>query len=298
MANFYDQSAGSYELKTMPFSMSGLTSPVLRFNYAYATYVVEIDALNLYYSEDYGRTWNVLLLMTGGPTGTLNTGGATEDPFVPTATQWCTQEISLPAGTNMVKFVAVSAYGNNLYLDNITVGEPVQTDLVLQNLTMAGNAFYMAAHDITVAGDPSFFTVPSGTRAELLAGNSVKLLPGTTVAAGGYLHGLIYTDTYCVAPTAPKTVAGSTLPGTVEETWFSLFPNPTSGNFTLVQKGTMTYDQVTVEVYSMQGARVLTDRMTGEKQHEFGTASLPAGVYFVKIVASGYAETIKLVKTR
>lgn len=298
MADFYNQAAGSYELKTRSFDISGLTTPVLRFNYAYATYVVEIDQLNIYYSTTYGNSWNVLTLMPGGPNGILNTAGMTEDPFVPTASQWCTQELSLPAGTNMIKFVAVSAYGNNLYLDNITIGEPVQNNLTLQNLTVSGSTFFMAGQNITVAGAPAFFTVPSGNSVSLIAGNSVSLQPGTTVAAGGYLHGFIYTDTYCTPPTAPKTVAGNSLTGAVEDAWFTLFPNPTNGNVTLVQKGSTMFDQVTVEVYSMQGSRVLTDRMTGEKQHEFSTANLPAGVYFVKIVAAGYAETIKLVKTR
>ena len=49
--NFYDQSDGnSYELITTPFDLSGLTSPLLEFNYAYATYITEVDEMDVYYS--------------------------------------------------------------------------------------------------------------------------------------------------------------------------------------------------------------------------------------------------------
>ncbi|MCX6305010.1 MAG: T9SS type A sorting domain-containing protein [Bacteroidetes bacterium] len=121
LADFFDQPNGTYELKTLPIDISGLAMPVVRFNYAYATYVSEIDELDISYSADNGATWHILLNMPGGTNGILNTGGASFDPFVPASSQWGTQTIPLPAGTNMIKFTAIAAYGNNLYLDNITV---------------------------------------------------------------------------------------------------------------------------------------------------------------------------------
>ena len=48
----------------------------------------------------------------------------------------------------------------------------------------------------------------------------------------------------------------------------------------------------------MNGAKVLTENMVGEKSHEFRFADLPGGLYFVKVVADNYVETIKLVKSR
>ena len=79
---------------------------------------------------------------------------------------------------------------------------------------------------------------------------------------------------------------------------FSLFPNPTNGNFTLVQKGETTFGNVKIEVFNMSGSRVMTGQMVGEKRHEFASSALPAGIYFVKVVADDYVETIKLIKTR
>ena len=85
---------------------------------------------------------------------------------------------------------------------------------------------------------------------------------------------------------------------TLSNAWFTLYPNPTSGNFTLMQKGERTFGSVKVEVYSMKGEKVMTERMVGEKSHEFSFASIPVGLYFVKVVADDYVETIKLVRTR
>jgi hypothetical protein len=53
-----------------------------------------------------------------------------------------------------------------------------------------------------------------------------------------------------------------------------------------------------VEVYSMNGEKVLTEKMIGEKKHEFRFSEMPNGLYFIKVVADDYNETIKLVKTR
>lgn len=297
LANFYNQAAGVYELKTVPFDMSALTDPTLKFNYAYATYVVELDELSVYYSTDYGKTWTLLLLMDGGPTGLLNTAGATEDPFVPTPSQWCTQALPLLPGTNMIKFTATSAYGNNLYLDNITVSDPAATALTLQDISVTGTVGYFATETITTAGPGSYFLVNAGASAVMYAGESILLREGTTVAGGGYLYAAIHADNYCNMGKPVITDAENTNQST-ERAAFSLFPNPTTGNFTLVLKGDRKFEDVAVEILSMRGEKVLTDRLAGDRQREFGVAALPAGVYFVKIQADGYVETIKLVKTR
>jgi hypothetical protein len=300
LANFYDQASGTYELKTKPFNISGLTTPTLKFNYAYATYVVENDELDVYYSTNFGATWTALLLMPGGPNGVLNTGGASEYTYVPTASQWCTQSIELPAGTNMVKFTAISAFGNNLYLDNISVANTAAEFSTVQNITVAGSEHYEATNAIDVAGGGSYFTVPSGASATFVAGTRISFLPGTTVQSGGYMLGHIATDPVCsnTSPTGPAILNGYQSHDTQGSVNFTLYPNPTSGNFTIVQKGDKQSGTVHVEIYSMRGEKLVSDSMIGEKMHDFNLEGFPAGLYFVKIIAEDYTETIKLVKTR
>ena len=106
---------------------------------------------------------------------------------------------------------------------------------------------------------------------------------------------------FCTNPSAPVTAAatGKDEPQlNLSRESFTLYPNPTSGNFTLVQKGEKANGSVKVEVYSMTGEKVMTEQMIGEKSHEFHFSNIPVGLYFVKVVAGDYVETIKLVKTR
>jgi len=106
---------------TLQFDASGMTSPTLEFDYAYATYSTEADQLDIYYSTNNGSTWTLLLNMPGGVSGILNTGGVVTTEFAPNAQQWATRSLTLPNTANRVKFTATSAYGNNLFLDNIKV---------------------------------------------------------------------------------------------------------------------------------------------------------------------------------
>jgi hypothetical protein len=80
--------------------------------------------------------------------------------------------------------------------------------------------------------------------------------------------------------------------------YFNLYPNPTDGNFSIEQIKDNFYRNVLVEVYDMQGKMLLTSQMAGEKRHDFTSALFAPGLYFVKIIADNYTETIKMIKTR
>ena len=177
---------------------------------------------------------------------------------------------------------------------------------VSANITVTGNiadgqtTCYNATQTLTVAGGSTTFVVQNGGSVTMIAGQNIIYLPGTSVQAGGYMHGYI-SDTYCgqKAPAIVTTPAGNEeLPVISQNIYFSLYPNPTTGSFTLEQKGEKLYGKVNVDVFGMRGDKVLTSEMTGEKKHEFTLSQLPAGLYFVKVVAGEYTETIKLVVTR
>jgi hypothetical protein len=132
----------------------------------------------------------------------------------------------------------------------------------------------------------------------MIAGQKISFLPGTRVYNTGYLHAYIFNGTWCnstdgpvaAAPVSEKAVAG------LEKTHFGIYPNPTNGNVTLVQKGETLYSNIRVEVYTLQGERIMTETIKGEQRHDLAFSGLKTGLYFVKIVAEGYVETIKLVK--
>jgi len=119
-ANFYNISG------TVPFDLItiGFDTPlaILSFDHAYRTYITEVDQLFILYSTDNGLTYSLLVQLDGGVSGPLVTAPPSTTQFnTPAANQWATKSYLLPAGTNKLKFQAKSAYGNNLFIDNIKV---------------------------------------------------------------------------------------------------------------------------------------------------------------------------------
>ncbi len=207
-------------------------------------------------------------------------------------------DLGLPTGTYQFGVKAVYPQGESAAAGpvSVTISLPV-------NLTALGSVAdaqcFNATNVITVGGTDVFHVTSTGA-ATLIAGVSIDILPGTTVDAGGYLLGRIG-GSWCggKSATIPEVSAVTEeAPVSFNQASFTLYPNPTTGNFTLVQKGNSLYSNVNVEVYNMRGTRVMTDRMIGEKSHEFRFSEIPDGLYFVKVVADNYVETIKLIKTR
>jgi hypothetical protein len=188
---------------------------------------------------------------------------------------------------------------------NTTSGVVGQVAGICDNISVSGDVYgpvcYNAVVTITVAGGdpPTTFVVkqPLGD-ALFYAGHSILFKPGTKVEQGAKMLGKI-TTSYCPTGGKEAIAAGQEdTPGNLSLNGFTLYPNPTNGNFTLVQKGDHAYGTVKVEVYSMSGERIMTEQMVGEKKHEFRFSDIPAGLYFVRVVADDYVETIKLIKTR
>lgn len=118
--NFYNVYSGvTMDLVSPTIDIIALVNPILKFDYAYATRSGENDQLEILYSTNNGSSFTSLTIYNGGTSGPLNTGGTTASNFVPTSGQWGTKVLDLPAGTNKIKFHAISARGNNLYVDNI-----------------------------------------------------------------------------------------------------------------------------------------------------------------------------------
>ena len=214
MADFYDYASGSFNLITpaLPLTTAGDS---LIFDHAYASGSSETDRLEIYTSNDNGATWTLLISILGGPGGPLATAPSTYDLFVPASSQWATKKYSLPAGTNKIKFAGVSAYGNNLYLDNVKVGVPYANDAGV-------NSVY----------DPKWGIAPQAVTPKATVknfGTSPQTFQVTmTINPGGY------TNTQSVTNLA----AGQT-----QELVFSSFNFSTIGNYTLKAYSSLASDQ-------------------------------------------------------
>ncbi|MCX6266585.1 MAG: T9SS type A sorting domain-containing protein, partial [Bacteroidetes bacterium] len=181
----------------------------------------------------------------------------------------------------------------------MTVNPVIPADLTVTG-TVSSSVCYNATNTITVAGGSTLFTVegPDGD-ATFIAGNNILFEPGTTVMNGGHLHGSIYNVTWCGTKSATiLTVADGenmTMP-VAAKSGMRVYPNPTTGVFTLEVSKENSAGLVKVEVYGMQGEKVLNASLSGENQQTFSLDRNPAGCYFIRVISNDKAETIKIIK--
>ena len=91
----------------------------LAFDAAGCYYGTSVDVVYLEESPDGGVTWNIAGTYNNDVNGgALNTAATYVGNYQALAGDWVTLAAPLSAGTNRFRFRVVSAYGNNMYLDN------------------------------------------------------------------------------------------------------------------------------------------------------------------------------------
>ncbi len=217
VVDFYDYASGNFELisPTLPVSVSGDS---LVFDHAYATAVGGYnDRLDIYTSVDNGANWVLLISLVGGNSGPLVTAPANNDLFVPTSGQWATKRYSMPLGVNKIKFTAVTAFGNNLYLDNVKIGTRYSNDV-------GANSISEPKWGITTGSQtPKVYVRNYGT-------TSQSFNVGLTINPGAYSNSASVTN---LAPGATQLVT------------FPSFNFSANGNYTLVASTSLGGDQNT-----------------------------------------------------
>ncbi|MBI5402091.1 MAG: Omp28-related outer membrane protein [Ignavibacteriae bacterium] len=241
--NCSDASAGlTFDIISPQFTAAGAGDSLI-FDHAYATYGSANDQLKIWYSTDGGNNWTQLVLLNGGTSGELVTAPATGQAFVPTTSQWATKRYSLPAGTNKIKFTAISAYGNNMYLDNIKIGTRYGIDG-----GAVGFRRYVKAIMPNSPDTPKVYVRNYGT--------TTQSIPVTlTITPGGYTQTM---------------TAASVAPGFTMLLTFPVYTAPSSGNITMKAYSTLSGDQNILNdtvynfyVASNNGRNVLLEYCTG-----------------------------------
>jgi hypothetical protein len=158
-----------------------------------------------------------------------------------------------------------------------------------------------AVQTLIIGGNGTYYWVQNGGSVTHIAGVNIIYQPGTRVDAGGYLHGYIST-TYCAPynhPTPPPVVAGL---GDQENnlvsqgSMFRIYPNPTTGKFTLELKGDIDPATVNVEIMSVLGNRIQTTKSLGSVKQEFSLSDRPTGIYMVHVTTPSGMQTQKIIK--
>ncbi len=195
----YNLPAGSTsDMMLPPMDMTANpTMTNMTFDVAYIQYAAELDKLEVKVSTNCGSTWTTLYTKSGA---TLATGPLSTTGFTPTLpSQWRNETVNLSsvASSNkvFVKFVATSAYGNNLYVDNINMAASSlsdnevstlqvypnpATDVLNVNFDAKGGNYTITVNDLTGrVASTTVITDANGTQA--------IAVPVSTLANGNYL---------------------------------------------------------------------------------------------------------------
>ena len=119
---FYSIQSGTMNLTMQKINMPAANS-TLTFDHTYKQYASENDQLTIYVSTDCGATWTQEFQAAGSALATLP--ASTTQYNAPVAGDWQNNQVDLSAYNGMsdvvIRFELVSAYGNNMFLDNINV---------------------------------------------------------------------------------------------------------------------------------------------------------------------------------
>ncbi len=290
------------DLITTSLKLTGTLHPWLKFKVAYRRYNSGYyDGLKIFVSTDCGTTWDPTPVYDKSGS-VLATGPDQTNAFFPASeADWRTDSVDLTAyhlNSLKIKFQAVNGWGNNLFLDNISLADlPV---LFVPGTTVSNgqSLCYNATQTITVAGEGSVFVVQSGGSAVMIAGQNIFYKSGTLVNSGGYMNGYIAAGgPYCNTPAIPLLSTAEEFDQLKAETSsYRVYPNPTMGSFTVEFPGLDENTPIRVDIYSSTGEKVKSQTFPGGEKRVFSLAGNPAGLYFIRLNSKAMGWSVKLVK--
>ena len=150
----------------------------------------------------------------------------------------------------------------------------------------------------------SDFVVQSGGNVRFVAGNLIVFGVGTKVEENAYmLAEITEIGDYCTQPPSMLAVVpeGNEYVELPEQDAASLphykiYPNPTTGTFTLEMRECDQHQEVTVRIFALMGEMVLGLKMKGESSHIFDLSGQPDGLYLVRIFAENEMSVAKIIK--
>ena len=193
------------QLRTGHLNLTSLPTATLTFDVAYARYsTTRSDTLSVLVSTNCGLTFT-RLYMKGG--STLSTTGVNQTTaFTPTASQWRTEAVNLNFYTGqssvIIAFENKSAYGNNLYIDNVKI------------ITAPTASFTNSSGSICAGGSTTFTSQVTGSPATLSWS-----FPGGTPATSALANPSV---TYASPGTYNATLTATNLAGTSSSTNYSV----------------------------------------------------------------------------
>lgn len=193
----------------------------------------------------------------------------------------------------------------------------VPTDNLVQNIFVGSdeNECFNATQTITVAGSGTTFVIENGATVDLIAGHNIIMFPGMHVHSGGYLHARITTDGYYCDGRQPVTTAlpeakkllgempVQQLMTPVETTGnqhgmasFKVYPNPTSGLFTLDLTGFDLQEKLAIKIYGLRGECIMQKEVFGDRHYIFSLEDQRSGIYLIQLLSNELVGTKRIIK--
>ena len=182
----------------------------------------------------------------------------------------------------------------------------VPVDQAVANLTLTSpnDTCFNALQSITVAGSQAV-SLQAGSSTTLIAGQSIRFLPGFHAQSGSWMDAHITTtNSFCnaanesmlAAQVEEKSIAVTETEASVVipvEKSIKVYPNPNNGQFFLEVSNFEA--RATVSIYNMLGSKVYESKMTNEINHKINLLGIKKGVYFVKVTDQKEQFTKKII---
>ncbi len=180
------------------------------------------------------------------------------------------------------------------------------TSVLIQNDTVreGERRCYEEVETIVTGGDGTTFTVESGATVNLVAEQNVRMLAGTHFEQGSGVHVLIGSGgTYCLNHMSkPAAMVQQADVQQLELPPFSnfckIYPNPTSGVFTIELNESGSGSQISVDIYNSIGKKMSHEEVSMYRQHNFDISYLPRGIYIIKVLRDGTSDMAKTIIKR
>jgi hypothetical protein len=160
---------------------------------------------------------------------------------------------------------------------------------------------FEATQTITVGGAESF-DVESGGSVNLVAGQNIRMLDGTHIHSGGYLHAWITTSgIYCgssssmLAAIEENYLTESDIDHPNGQSNFRVYPNPTTGMFTLELLGVDAFSALQCEIYDMMGKRVWYNQLPANTNNKIDLSGQQPGIYLIRVLNGSEVKVKKLI---
>jgi hypothetical protein len=187
------------------------------------------------------------------------------------------------------------------WLDNYVIPPINQVQNII--LGMDDTDCFDATETVVLAGNDTYFIVGNGGYAEIIAGVNILFMEGSSVEPGGTLHAWItQDDNYCGMYTSMMAAKDEEAPDKITaihpkgDACCRVYPNPTTGKFTLSLSGFGERNNIIIEIYSMQGYLINRIEWPLQNKYNLSLAGVQPGLYLMRIMAGNETCISKVLK--